>query len=167
MLYISKTENALIVNSYNQEYQGISYWGEYFGINDLDIDVGIILGGRIINYTDLPPVVRSHVEWLLNNGEYLKKNIANYICGKIVVLLNGGGISVSTLANKLGVAISDIEEVYIGDSIFSWEQLKLIEKEFGIPCSTIIAEEYNRANALKGKISNLHKAIANKYKPLS
>ncbi len=47
--------------------QGISYWGDYYGINDLDIEEGSILGNDIINYYDLPPILRSHIERILDN----------------------------------------------------------------------------------------------------
>jgi hypothetical protein len=36
---------CLVINTYNEICQGISYWGDYFGINDLDIEEGIIKGG--------------------------------------------------------------------------------------------------------------------------
>jgi hypothetical protein len=50
----------------NDSYQGYSTWQDYWGINDLDIDAGKILGEKIINYADLPPIVQAHVEKVLS-----------------------------------------------------------------------------------------------------
>ena len=55
----------LILTSYEDSYQGISHWGNYWGINDLDIEAGDILGEQIINYCDLPPIIQAHVERVL------------------------------------------------------------------------------------------------------
>ncbi len=62
----------LILKSFDDNFQGISYWGEYWGINDLDIEEGEIIGEQIINYCDLPGIIQSHVEKLLScleNGD--------------------------------------------------------------------------------------------------
>jgi len=45
--------------------QGSSTWCNYWGINDLDIEQGAILGYKIINYHELPEIIKSHIEGLL------------------------------------------------------------------------------------------------------
>jgi len=45
--------------------QGISAWCSYWGINDLDIEEGEILGENIVNYHELPEIIKSHIEGLL------------------------------------------------------------------------------------------------------
>ena len=63
------TGKVLILECYDDSYQGTSYWGSYWGINDLDIENGKILGDIIINYYDLPPMIKSHVEWLMSEND--------------------------------------------------------------------------------------------------
>jgi len=41
--------------------QGISTWMNYWGINDLDVESGEILGKKTINYHELPPIIKSHI----------------------------------------------------------------------------------------------------------
>ena len=50
----------------NDCYQGSSVWQDYWGINDLDIENGKILGEKIINYLDLPPIIQAHIEKVLS-----------------------------------------------------------------------------------------------------
>lgn len=50
----------------NDCYQGSSTWQDYWGINDLDIENGKILGEKIINYLALPPIIQAHVEKVLS-----------------------------------------------------------------------------------------------------
>jgi len=45
--------------------QGSSVWMNYWGINDLDIEEGEIMGGKIVNFHELPPIIKSHIEGLL------------------------------------------------------------------------------------------------------
>ena len=50
----------------NNCYQGSSVWQDYWGINDLDIENGKILGEKITNYADLPPIIQAHIEKVLS-----------------------------------------------------------------------------------------------------
>jgi len=52
----------------NDFYQGSSTWQDYWGINDLDVENGKILGEKIINYADLPPIIQAHVEKVLDEA---------------------------------------------------------------------------------------------------
>jgi len=45
--------------------QGISTWMNYWGVNDLDIEEGEIMGEKIINFHELPPIIKSHIEGIL------------------------------------------------------------------------------------------------------
>ena len=72
---ITKSENGykvyfeigklLILTFYTDSYQGLSSWGDYWGINDLDIEAGEILGEKTVNYCDLPPIVQAHIERIM------------------------------------------------------------------------------------------------------
>ena len=42
--------------------QGVSQWGEYFGINDSDFETGKVGDEVMINWFDLPVVIQAHVE---------------------------------------------------------------------------------------------------------
>ena len=52
--------------------QGVSQFGEYYGINDTDFEAGALEGGKVggsetmINWCDLPAIVQAHVEKVLN-----------------------------------------------------------------------------------------------------
>jgi len=50
----------------NDSYQGSSTWMDYWGINDLDLENGKILGEKIINYADMPPIIQAHIEKVLD-----------------------------------------------------------------------------------------------------
>jgi hypothetical protein len=50
----------------NDFFQGSSTWQDYWGINDLDIEAGKILGEKIINYADMPPIIQAHIERVLD-----------------------------------------------------------------------------------------------------
>lgn len=53
----------------NGHYQGSSSWADFWGVNDLDIEAGEIWGEKIVNYPDLPTIVRAHIERVLaENG---------------------------------------------------------------------------------------------------
>jgi len=52
----------------NDCYQGSSTWQDYWGINDLDLENGKILGEKIINYADLPPIIQAHIEKVLDEA---------------------------------------------------------------------------------------------------
>ena len=47
-------------------YQGYSTWCNYWGINDSDIEAGEILGEKIINYHELPAIIKSFIEKILS-----------------------------------------------------------------------------------------------------
>lgn len=62
---------CLTMNSNPDSPQGVSQWGEYFGINDADFeeamenDNQLIILGKVeilINFSDLPSVIKSHIE---------------------------------------------------------------------------------------------------------
>ena len=58
----------LILEFKNNDYhQGYSSWYCFWGINDLDTEAGEILGDTIINYHELPPIIKSHIEWILSD----------------------------------------------------------------------------------------------------
>ena len=148
----------------NGECQGISIWGDYYGINDLDFEEGTISDAVIINYVELPSIIKSHIERLLNGGFQSKCCVANIVSCKVVDMLKCENISSGLVAKMLGVAINEVEDVYAGYCVFMWEQLQVIEKEFNIPCSELIAKEYNKANESNNKLAYLHSEIAEKYK---
>lgn len=50
----------------NDSFQGYSCWMDYWGINDLDIEAGKIFNEKIINYSDMPPIIQAHIERVLN-----------------------------------------------------------------------------------------------------
>ena len=69
---------CLTLSSNPDSPQGISQWGEYFGINDADFEEAIennnqlvILGNveELINFSDLPSVIKSHVEKRMTEGK--------------------------------------------------------------------------------------------------
>ena len=53
----------------NDCYTGTSTWTDYWGINDLDVEAGEILGDNIINYYDLPEIVKAHTERVMSEIE--------------------------------------------------------------------------------------------------
>ena len=53
----------------NDYYQGFSSWMNYWGVNDLDIENGEIMGEKIINYPKLPHIIKSHIEGILSEKE--------------------------------------------------------------------------------------------------
>ena len=59
----------LKLNCKNDYHQGYSIWQDYWGVNDADIEEGEILGGKIINYYDLPAIIKSHIESVLSEIE--------------------------------------------------------------------------------------------------
>jgi len=69
---------CLTLSSNPDSPQGVSQWGEYFGINDLDWEEAIennnqlvILGQveELINFSDLPSVIKSHIEKRMTEGK--------------------------------------------------------------------------------------------------
>ncbi len=70
--------SCLTMSSNPDSIQGISQWGEYFGINDADFEEAmendnqlIILGKveKLINFSDLPSVIKSHIEKRIGDAE--------------------------------------------------------------------------------------------------
>lgn len=55
----------LILTYQDDYYQGYSAWQDYWGINDSDVEIGEILGEKIINYHTLPAIIKSHIEKIL------------------------------------------------------------------------------------------------------
>lgn len=67
--------SCLTLSSNPDSPQGISQWGEYFGINDSHFEEAmenknqlVILGQveKLINFSDLPPIIQAHVEKRIN-----------------------------------------------------------------------------------------------------
>lgn len=60
-------ENGRLLKlTFKEDYfQGSSIWADYWGINDSDIEAGEILGEKIINYHQLPAIIKSFVEKIL------------------------------------------------------------------------------------------------------
>ncbi|MBI9016284.1 MAG: hypothetical protein JEZ07_03375 [Phycisphaerae bacterium] len=65
---------CLILSSNPDSHQGISQWGEYFGINDSHFEEVaengnqlVILGqiGKLINFFDLPSIIQAHIEKMI------------------------------------------------------------------------------------------------------
>jgi hypothetical protein len=42
--------------------QGVSMFGEYFGINDSDFEMGQFNDETMINFYELPSVIQAHIE---------------------------------------------------------------------------------------------------------
>ena len=66
---------CLTLSSNPDSPQGISQFGEYFGINDEDFYQAATEGKKIlgtetmINFFDLPVIVRTHIEHRINEGK--------------------------------------------------------------------------------------------------
>ena len=60
------TGKLLIIECKDSQYAGYTIWSSYWGVNDATIEEGSIFGEKIINYPDLPPIIKSHLEWLLS-----------------------------------------------------------------------------------------------------
>ena len=63
--------SCLLLSSNPDSPQGISQWGEYFGISDIDFEEAIennnqliVLGQveELVNFSDLPSIIQAHVE---------------------------------------------------------------------------------------------------------
>lgn len=63
--------SCLTLSSNPDSPQGISQWGEYFGINDADFEEAVENNNQLIlmrnveelvNFSDLPPIIQAHVE---------------------------------------------------------------------------------------------------------
>ncbi|MBI9060248.1 MAG: hypothetical protein JEZ01_20950 [Labilibaculum sp.] len=67
-------DSCLILSLNPDSHQGISQWGECFGINDADFEEAIendnqlvILGqiGKLTNFFDLPSIIQAHIEKMI------------------------------------------------------------------------------------------------------
>jgi hypothetical protein len=54
--------SCLTLSSDPDSSQGVSMWGETFGINDSDFETGKVGDEVMINWFDLPVVIQAHVE---------------------------------------------------------------------------------------------------------
>ena len=54
--------SCLTLSSNPDNPQGISQFGEYFGVNDSDFEMGKVGDEKMINWFDLPSVVKAHIE---------------------------------------------------------------------------------------------------------
>lgn len=70
--------SCLTLSSNPDSPQGVSMWGEYFGINDAHFEEAIennnqmvILGEveELINFSDLPPIIQAHIEKQIADAE--------------------------------------------------------------------------------------------------
>ena len=70
--------SCLTLSSNPDSVQGVSQWGEYFGINDADFEEAVennnqlLILGRVeelINFSDLPPVIQAHIEKRISEAE--------------------------------------------------------------------------------------------------
>ncbi len=62
--------SCLTLSSNPDSIQGVSQWGEYFGINDADFEEAVennnqmLILGRVeelINFSDLPSIIQAHI----------------------------------------------------------------------------------------------------------
>lgn len=69
---------CLTLSSHPDSPQGISQWGEYFGINDADFEEAVennnqlLILGRVeelINFSDLPSILQAHIEKRIADSE--------------------------------------------------------------------------------------------------
>ncbi len=63
-------ENGRLLKlTFKEDYfQGSSIWADYWGINDSDIEAGEISGEKLINYYEVPAIIKSHVERVLSEA---------------------------------------------------------------------------------------------------
>jgi len=54
--------SCLTLSSNSDSPQGVSQWGEYFGINDADFETGQVGDEVMINWYELPPIIQAHIE---------------------------------------------------------------------------------------------------------
>ncbi len=53
---------CLTLSSNCDSAQGLSQFGEYFGVNDSDFEMGKVGDEQMINFFELPSVVQAHIE---------------------------------------------------------------------------------------------------------
>ena len=70
--------SCLTMSSNPDSIQGVSQWGEYFGINDADFEEAmennnqmVILGQieELINFSDLPSIIQANIEKRIADAE--------------------------------------------------------------------------------------------------
>jgi hypothetical protein len=70
--------SCLTLSSNPNSPQGISQWGQYFGIHDgtfeeaMENNNQMLILGRVeelINFSDLPPIIQAHVEKRIADAE--------------------------------------------------------------------------------------------------
>ena len=54
-----------MLNSNRDTLQGMSQFGESFGINDGDFETGTVNVDKMINFFELPSVLQSHIEKII------------------------------------------------------------------------------------------------------
>ena len=54
--------SCLTLSSNCDSPQGVSQWGDSFGINDADFETGKVGDEKMINFFELPIVVQAHIE---------------------------------------------------------------------------------------------------------
>ena len=54
--------SCLTLSSNPDSPQGVSQWGDTFGINDSDFETGKVGDQEMINWFELPVVVQAHIE---------------------------------------------------------------------------------------------------------
>lgn len=54
--------SCLTLSSNPDSPQGVSQWGDTFGINDSDFETGAVSGEQMINFYELPIVIQAHIE---------------------------------------------------------------------------------------------------------
>lgn len=60
---------CLTVSSDKDGMQGQSNWDSVFGYNDLDFESGYVDGAKMVNWYQVPSVVRSHIEYCIESGK--------------------------------------------------------------------------------------------------
>jgi hypothetical protein len=53
---------CLSMSSNPDSPQGVSMFGEYFGINDSDFELGEFNGEKMINFYELPHIIQAHIQ---------------------------------------------------------------------------------------------------------
>jgi len=64
-----ENDKLLILECMDGQYAGWSRWAFSWGINGLYIQSGSIFGEPIINFPDLPPIIKSHLEYILEMSQ--------------------------------------------------------------------------------------------------
>ena len=59
--------------------QGVSQWGDTFGINDSDFETGRVGDEKMINFFELPSIIQAHIEKRINaiirEGDLARTNL--------------------------------------------------------------------------------------------